>query len=237
MKEKEKIKENERPNPDPDANLTRKKVLKEAFGRESAPPGIKPTPEEIAKLEKYEELLRKRRNWAMLVSRNCAEDPWTAILESVNVFRILDQCQEMEIVDIGSGGGLLGVVLAVLAPRWKIVLAESSRRKCAFLAETIGVLRTKNAEVFPGTVQELAREREFDCAVSRSFGKLQESVPLAMALVRQGGRYVALKGCDRLAELEELACLSGVRIEKSLRCDWPEKVDRGPLSLVVIRRM
>lgn len=76
--------------------------------------------------------------------------------------------------DLGSGGGLPGIVLAQVWPACRTVLLEASARRCAFLRGVLGELGLDRAEVAEGPAEQLAREPgiegSFDLVTARSFG-------------------------------------------------------------------
>ena len=92
--------------------------------------------ETFERLEVFSEVLTKWNPKINLVSRKSLEDLWTRhILDSVQVFEIAPNTKTW--LDIGSGGGLPGIIVAILAaersPETKVTLMESDQRKCAFL--------------------------------------------------------------------------------------------------------
>lgn len=194
------------------------------------------SPEEaMERLQRYGELLEEKRGWAKLTSARLREDITEWILDSLTVLRALP-CEELEVLDIGSGGGLLGVVLAVARPAWKVTMVESSARKSAFLAETAGTIGLERAEILRGRVEDLAGEREFDACVSRAAGRLGDMIGKALPLVRAGGKYVAVKQEDVEAEANN----ARGRIEEAggtLEILRPEIIGRPGMSLVIVSKL
>lgn len=107
------------------------------------------------------------------------------------------------VADLGSGAGLPGVVLSLLRPQTDVLLIEPKLRRADFLHEVVGrlglerttVLRSR-AEDVPGTFL-----RQFDVVAVRALAPLYRLVPMAMPLLRPGGRLVAIKGARAEAEL------------------------------------
>jgi len=95
--------------------------------------------ETFAKLEAFAELVRKWNPKINLVSKNSLDDLWQRhILDSVQVFELAEG--EGHWVDLGSGGGFPGVVVAILnqePQNFKVTMVESDQRKCAFLRTAI----------------------------------------------------------------------------------------------------
>ncbi|MDQ6709317.1 MAG: 16S rRNA (guanine(527)-N(7))-methyltransferase RsmG [Candidatus Dormibacteraeota bacterium] len=103
-------------------------------------------------------------------------------------------------VDIGSGGGLPAIPLALRLPGVEFSLLEANTRKCAFLQQVAITLEMANIRVLPGRAEELARRPElreqFDRAISRAVAQPPVLLELALPFVRTGG--------DLLAEVSEL---------------------------------
>jgi 16S rRNA (guanine527-N7)-methyltransferase len=104
-----------------------------------------------------------------------------------------------ELVDIGSGAGLPGIVLAMLRPRMRVVLLEPQLRRVSFLTECVAELKLDNVEVTRGRAEELVRSS--DIATARAVAPMERLVGLAAGLLRPGGTLLAIKGQNAEAEL------------------------------------
>ena len=110
---------------------------------------------------------------------------------------------EGELVDIGSGAGLPGVVLAMLRPRLHVVLLEPLLRRSVFLEECVSALDLPNATVLRARAEEKAASRiSADVATARAVAPLDRLVGWAAGLLRPGGQLLAIKGQSAAAELE-----------------------------------
>jgi 16S rRNA (guanine527-N7)-methyltransferase len=110
---------------------------------------------------------------------------------------------EGELVDIGSGAGLPGIVLAMLRPRLRVVLLEPLLRRSVFLEECVRVLDLPNATVIRARAEEKAASRiSADVATARAVAPLERLVGWAAPLLRPGGQLLAIKGQSAAAELE-----------------------------------
>jgi 16S rRNA (guanine527-N7)-methyltransferase len=108
-----------------------------------------------------------------------------------------------ELVDIGSGAGLPGVVLAMLRPRLRVVLLEPLLRRSVFLEECVRALDLPNATVVRARAEEKAASRiSADVATARAVAPLERLVGWAAPLLRPGGQLLAIKGQSAAAELE-----------------------------------
>ena len=109
------------------------------------------------------------------------------------------------VVDIGSGAGLPGLVLAIVRPDLKITLLEPLLRRTTFLIEAVEDLGLKNVEVVRGRAEEVAKHFEVDVVTARAVAPLDRLATWGMPLLRVGGELLALKGERAALELEEAA--------------------------------
>jgi len=107
------------------------------------------------------------------------------------------------LIDLGSGAGLPGVVLAMLLPDSEVVLLEPLARRAAFLEECVGALGLGNAAVRRGRAEEVAGQLVADVVTARAVAPMQRLAVLALPLVRPGGLVLAIKGAAAEAELAE----------------------------------
>lgn len=100
------------------------------------------------------------------------------------------------VVDIGSGGGLPGLVIAVMRTDLAVTLVEADRRKAGFLVHVAGLLELDNVAVAPRRAEEMGRDREhhagYDAVVSRAAAPPPLLVELAMPLLGAGASLWAL---------------------------------------------
>jgi len=138
-----------------------------------------------------------------------------------------------ELVDIGSGAGLPGVVLAMLRPHMRVVLLEPMLRRCVFLDECVTRLGLPNATVVRGRAEELAGVITADIATARAVAPLDRLAGWAAGLLRPGGQLLAIKG--QSAE-EELAAARPVLSRLHVRSAEVLRVGHGsviPATTVV----
>jgi 16S rRNA (guanine527-N7)-methyltransferase len=107
------------------------------------------------------------------------------------------------LVDLGSGAGLPGIVLAMLRPDLHVTLIEPMARRTAFLAECVGELDLKNVEIRRARAEELAGQVMADVVTSRAVARLDRLVQWSVGLCRPGGLVLAIKGASAAAELKE----------------------------------
>lgn len=113
-------------------------------------------------------------------------------------------------IDVGSGGGLPGIPLAIARPALQVTLIDSIAKKTAFLLQAKAELGLANVSVVTGRVEDHKPEAPFDLITSRAFADLREFVTLTRHLLKPGGRWLAMKG---LYPHEEVALLPpGVKV-------------------------
>jgi 16S rRNA (guanine527-N7)-methyltransferase len=105
------------------------------------------------------------------------------------------------VVDLGSGAGLPGIVLAMLRPEARVTLLEPMARRAGFLQECVTALSLANVDVVRGRAEEFAGKLSADVVTSRAVAPLEKLAGLSVAVARPGGRVLAMKGSSAAAEL------------------------------------
>lgn len=106
------------------------------------------------------------------------------------------------IVDLGSGAGLPGIVVAAMLPEASVVLIEPMERRCTWLREVAELLTLPNVEVKRGRAEEFHGAFEVDAVTARALAPLDRLGRWAFPLLRPGGTLVALKGRSAVQEIE-----------------------------------
>ena len=110
----------------------------------------------------------------------------------------------IRVLDVGSGGGLPGIPLAIARPELQVTLIDSIAKKTAFLLQAKAELGLNNLNVVTGRVEDFRPESGFDFITSRAFSDLKEFVMLTRHLLNPAGHWLAMKG---LMPHEEIASL------------------------------
>ena len=105
------------------------------------------------------------------------------------------------LVDLGSGAGLPGIVLALLLPDVTVMLLEPMLRRVTFLEECVHALGLQNAQVLRGRAEDLAGQLAADVVTARAVAPLDRLAALALGLVRPGGTVLAIKGATARQEV------------------------------------
>ena len=109
------------------------------------------------------------------------------------------------VVDIGSGAGLPGLVIAMLRPQVRMTLLEPMLRRTTFLGECISALGLGHVTVCRGRAEDMAGVIRADVATTRAVAPLGRLAELSAELVCPGGTILALKGDHAQAELDQAA--------------------------------
>jgi len=108
------------------------------------------------------------------------------------------------ILDVGSGGGLPGVLLALHRPDWQVTSLDAVGKKAAFVRQVAGALRLANLHAVHARV-EAWRSEPFQLITARAFSSLADLVRLTRHLLLPAGQWMAMKGQRPESELAELA--------------------------------
>ena len=108
------------------------------------------------------------------------------------------------ILDVGSGGGLPGVVLAISYPEIKLSMIDTVNKKTAFLSQVKAELKLKNVTVHTGRVEQLKVVEKFDVITSRAFSELNNFINWSHHLLANQGQFIAMKGVEPNQEIERL---------------------------------
>jgi 16S rRNA (guanine527-N7)-methyltransferase len=108
------------------------------------------------------------------------------------------------VLDVGAGGGLPGIVLAIARPDMKVSMIDTVHKKTAFLKQVKAELGLDNASVYTMKVQDLEVSDKFDVITSRAFADLSDFLDWSGHLLADGGRFIALKGVAPQDEQERV---------------------------------
>ncbi len=163
------------------------------------PPGAE------ANFLRYARLLEK---WNRAYNLTSARDIETIITRHVlDSLSALPYIQGERLLDIGSGAGLPGMVLALARPRWHCVLLDSNRKKTRFLQQVVLELGPENVEVVCARVEAYQPAERFPTVIARAYAELKYLYRDARPLLTPDGRLLAMKGKPSADELAGLAGL------------------------------
>lgn len=125
------------------------------------------------------------------------------------------------VLDVGSGGGLPGIPLAIARPHWQVTVVDKVQKKVAFLTQAKLELGLANLDCLHARVEDVEGP-PFDLVVSRAFSSLEDFVRVSAHLLSPGGWWAAMKGVYPSAELAGLArAMPDVRVVEVVKLDVP----------------
>ena len=146
------------------------------------------------KVQQYAELLLEWNRSINLTGAQTLEQA-EALIADAGALAGASWAGVTRVIDIGSGGGLPAIPLAIAMPKVQFTLLEANARKCAFLEHVAATLGLTNVVVAPGRAEELghlpALREQFDRAISRAAARPEVLLELALPFVRTGGDLVA----------------------------------------------
>ena len=183
-----------------------------------------------AKLLAYVALLYKwNRTFSLTSMREQDKAVSHHLLDSL---AILPYTPAGTLLDVGSGGGMPGIPLAIARPELQVVLLDSNTKKTAFLQQAAIELRLPNISVHVGRVEQYHPAKGFSAITSRAFSELADFIALSKPLLANDGRWLAMKGVWPHEEIARLP--ADLAVEAVHRLNVPG-VD-GERHLVIVRR-
>ena len=125
-------------------------------------------------------------------------------LHLLDSLAILPWIRPQRVLDLGSGAGLPGIVLALADPSLELVLLDSNGKKIRFLREVQRALSLSNVEIIHARAEEHRPSLGFDTIVSRAFSEISQMITWSLHLLAADGIWLAMKGKCPLKELNKL---------------------------------
>jgi 16S rRNA (guanine527-N7)-methyltransferase len=156
-----------------------------------------------AQLLDYLALLFK---WNSVYNLTSVRDPLQMVTHHLldSLAAVPSFAQAANVLDVGAGGGLPGIVLAIVRPAMQVSLIDTVHKKTAFLKQVKAELELTNVTVYTDKVQQLRVQQPFDVITSRAFADLSDFVEWSGHLLADGGQFIALKGVATPSEHESL---------------------------------
>ena len=164
------------------------------------------------------------------------------LIDSITVLPLMRQFLDLKtpkIADLGSGGGLPAIPIAILQPEWHVTLIEAIRKKTAFLQHIRGKLGLKNIQVLSERVEAVAKLQpgQFDAVISRAFTNLAHFLELSLPLLKHDGLVFAMKARRADEELQDV-CMDDWRLVADEPLYIPNlEVERRLLVLSPVRKL
>lgn len=167
--------------------------------------GLDPSPAQLQALADYLALLQR---WNATYNLTAVRDPGAMLTQHLAdclaVLGPLDrQLATGRVLDVGSGGGLPGVVLAILRPALEVHCVDAVGKKAAFVRQVAGALQLPNLQAHHARVETLTGA-PFQLITSRAFASLSDFTGLTRSMLAPGACWMAMKGKQPLDEISAL---------------------------------
>ena len=150
------------------------------------------------KLLIYIDLLIKWNKTYNLTSLTTKKDIITThLLDCLSVVKKIDG---QRILDVGSGAGLPGLIIALARPATHLCLIDKVAKKTSFMKQAVLELELSNVEVIHGRVEDLRVKNPFDMIVSRAFSEVEKFISLTQHLVSKQGAWLIMKSKKIMTE-------------------------------------
>lgn len=158
----------------------------------------------FADVEEYVHMLEEEGEIRGLVGPREMPRLWSR--HAVNAAAVLDFLPRSgQILDIGSGAGLPGIIIAICRPELDVHLAEPMQRRCEWLSDVIDHLALDNVTLHQVRAEELRGKGQADVITARAVANMSKLIRMRTKLIAPGGSLVALKGRRAPIEIDEAA--------------------------------
>ncbi|CAA9434646.1 MAG: 16S rRNA (guanine(527)-N(7))-methyltransferase [uncultured Rubrobacteraceae bacterium] len=192
----------------------------------------------------YARMLSRYEKANVIGTKDFSEILLGHVLDSLSCLIFTPLRGAMKLADIGSGGGLPGVPLAIVMPDAEITLIEATGKKSAFLRYVSEELKLVNVRVVNARVEEVARDEVYrgahDVCTVRALARLSVIAEYSLPLLRKGGHLVAMKGRedeDERAEGERAAMMLGGRLFGEIPVSQVPEAEQKERRLLLLEKI
>ncbi len=221
--------------------------------------GLGVTDAQIAQLAQFVDLLLEWNQKINLVSRKSASEVWrNHILHSISVLFVLELQKGASVIDIGTGGGLPGIPLKILAPDLAVTLVDSIQKKVKAVEAIMNELKLVGIEALCARVEDMPKRKElkasFDYAIARGVAPMKDLVRYSMPVLKRRMEQsqkkspqkafqvippalIAFKGGNVEDELKQVKELKGIKSAKvvNLTLNGSEQLIDLEKKVIVVR--
>lgn len=165
---------------------------------------------DLSTSERLIDYLALLTKWNAVYNLTAVRDPLQMVTQHLlDTLTILPAfSQSKHVLDVGAGGGLPGMVLAIWAqqasPTMRISMVDTVHKKTAFLTQAKAELGLSNVTVYTCRVESLVVGQQFDVITSRAFAELADFVNWSAHLLAEEGQFIAMKGQFPVDEISSL---------------------------------
>jgi 16S rRNA (guanine527-N7)-methyltransferase len=154
------------------------------------------------KLLQYLALLQK---WNKVYNLTAVRDPHEmVVLHLLDSLSVLPYIGDKNLLDVGSGAGLPGIVLAIVKPELQVTTIDTVQKKAIFMRQVKGELGLDNLTVVNKRVEEFVPSEPFVQIISRAFSEIALFMRLTKHLIMSNGEWLAMKGVIPAHEFENV---------------------------------
>ena len=150
--------------------------------------------QQIQQLLHYLSLILK---WNKIYNLSAIRDPIESVkkhlLDSLSIIHFI---QPGLLLDVGSGAGLPGIVIAIMKPETEVFVLDSVGKKCRFMQVVKSELALENLIVVNSRVESFKPKESFSQIASRAFAEVSKTIQLTKHLLEENGRYLLMKGSN-----------------------------------------
>lgn len=221
------------------------------FSAEASAIGVEFEPGDLERLGRFLAMLLRANEALNLTAILEPEVAWRRhILDSLSLLPLIAEFPEgATVADVGTGGGLPGLPLALVLPSYRFSLLDATRKKCDFLDQAIASLHCANARTVCGRAEALAHDRgrrtvrdgevlhegghreRYDVVVARAVGRLALLAEITVPFCKIGGRVLLIKGAKADEELAEAA-----DVLHTLKCVHAGTMDTPTGRVVILEK-
>jgi 16S rRNA (guanine527-N7)-methyltransferase len=198
----------------------------------------------LAHLEEFARMLSDYEEANVIGTRALAAVLMDHVLDSISCFLFRPLGNARRLVDVGSGGGLPGIPIKIVAPELEATLVESTTKKARFLRRVVANLSLEGVTVTNARVEEIARtgahRSVYDIATARAVARLPVVAEYCVPLLKVGGYVISMKGRpddDEVAEGERAAELLGARVSALIRVSRLPEFEEKERCLVILEKV
>lgn len=176
-----------------------------------------PDDQQLQQLKDYLQLLQR---WNKVYNLTAVRDPNDMLpLHIFDSLAILPHITAKRCLDVGSGGGLPGIPMAIMNPDQHVTMLDTNGKKTRFIQQAIISLKLRNADVVQARIGDWQAEQAYDGIVSRAFSSLKAFVEASSDKLDKAGCFYAMKG--QIPEAEMLELSEAYKVEEIISLNVP----------------
>ena len=222
---------------------TLKEMLKmhRSFNQWMEEVGVDLTDDQFNKLSNYLQLLKAKNEVLNLTRITDSHEAWIKhILDSLMAAPFFNK-PGMQVIDIGTGGGMPGIPLAILFPSAQFTLVDATEKKMVAVSEFVHELNLKNIRCLTSRIENLGHStehrEEYDLVLARALAPLRVLVELAVPLIHPYGNLIAYKGAEYLSELaQSKTAIETLKAESPRVFHYSLPEDMGQRALIQVTK-